>query len=72
MVSGPTVTAGAPIGNVSRPVRVQAFGPYDLIERVGVGSIGEVFRAVVRATGREVALKRLMPCLLYTSDAADE
>lgn len=41
--------------------RLQAFGPYDLIERVSVGSTGEVFRAVRRGEGRVVALKRLMP-----------
>lgn len=43
--------------------RVQTFGPYDLIERIGVGALGEVFRAVERDTGRLVALKRLMPYL---------
>jgi serine/threonine protein kinase len=43
--------------------RVQTFGPYDLIERIGVGALGEVFRAVERSSGRLVALKRLMPYL---------
>ncbi|MEJ7735253.1 MAG: serine/threonine-protein kinase [Polyangiaceae bacterium] len=41
--------------------RIQVFGPYELLERVGVGSMGEVFRAVERDGGRVVALKRLMP-----------
>jgi eukaryotic-like serine/threonine-protein kinase len=43
--------------------RVQTFGPYKLIERIGVGALGEVFRAVSTADGRTVALKRLMPYL---------
>jgi serine/threonine protein kinase len=41
----------------------QTFGPYDLLERIGVGALGEVFRAVSRRDGRLVALKRLMPYL---------
>lgn len=41
----------------------QTFGPYDLHERIGVGALGEVFRAVSRKDGRLVALKRLMPYL---------
>ena len=39
---------------------LQAFGPYELAERIGVGSLGEVFRAFARG-GRLVALKRLSP-----------
>ncbi|HLM74878.1 MAG TPA: serine/threonine-protein kinase [Polyangiaceae bacterium] len=41
----------------------QTFGPYDLFERIGVGALGEVFRAVSREDGRLVALKRVMPYL---------
>ena len=43
---------------MSRP---QPFGPYDLIERVNVGGMAEVFRAVHRETRRRVALKRILP-----------
>ena len=39
---------------------LQAFGPYELAERIGVGSLGEVFRAFASG-GRAVALKRLSP-----------
>jgi serine/threonine-protein kinase len=42
-------------------VHVEAFGSYLLVERIGVGATGEVFRAVSRRDGTEVALKRLMP-----------
>jgi serine/threonine-protein kinase len=42
---------------------VPTFGPYDLIERIGVGALGEVFRARRRTDGQVVALKRLMPYL---------
>lgn len=42
---------------------VQTFGRYSLIERIGVGALGEVFRAVSLEDGRTVALKRLMPYL---------
>ncbi|HEY4116216.1 MAG TPA: serine/threonine-protein kinase, partial [Byssovorax sp.] len=40
--------------------RRQSFGPYELAERIGVGALGEVFRAVRRADGKVVALKRLL------------
>jgi len=39
--------------------RRQAFGPYDLVERVGVGALGEVYRAWRRGDRRAVALKRI-------------
>lgn len=41
--------------------RPQTFGPYDLLERVNVGGMAEVFRAVERTSGRVVALKRILP-----------
>ncbi|MBI5533687.1 MAG: serine/threonine protein kinase [Deltaproteobacteria bacterium] len=43
---------------VSRP---QPFGPYDLIERINVGGMAEVFRAVHRDNRMRVALKRILP-----------
>ena len=39
------------------------FGPYQLIERVGVGGMGEVFRAIDTRLNRTVALKLLHPDL---------
>lgn len=41
--------------------KVQTFGSYELLERIGIGAIGEVFRAVSTKDGSTVALKRLMP-----------
>jgi serine/threonine-protein kinase len=43
---------------LSRP---QPFGPYDLLERINVGGMAEVFRAVHRDSRRRVALKRILP-----------
>ncbi len=40
--------------------RRQTFGPYELAERIGVGALGEVYRAISRRGGRVVALKRLL------------
>ncbi|MCP4444214.1 MAG: serine/threonine protein kinase [Myxococcales bacterium] len=39
------------------------FGPYRLYERLGVGGMATVHRAVHRGTGERVALKRLLPQL---------
>ncbi len=39
----------------------QPFGPYDLLERVSVGGMAEIFRARVRASGEIVAVKRILP-----------
>ncbi len=41
--------------------KLQPFGNYDLAERIGIGAIGEVFRAISKKDGSVVALKRLMP-----------
>ena len=35
----------------------EEFGPYTLHERLGVGGMASVFRAVHRDTGKQVALK---------------
>jgi eukaryotic-like serine/threonine-protein kinase len=43
---------------VSRP---QSFGAYDLLERVNVGGMAEVFRAIHRQSRRMVAIKRILP-----------
>lgn len=39
----------------------ETFGSYWLVQRIGIGACGEVFRAVSRRDGGEVALKRMMP-----------
>lgn len=39
----------------------QAFGPYELIERINIGGMAEVFRAHDRAHQRLVAIKRILP-----------
>src|SRR5687767_14005628 len=38
-----------------------AVGAYVLVERLGAGGMGEVFKARHRVMGREVALKRILP-----------
>ena len=43
---------------VSRP---QPFGAYDLLERINVGGMAEVFRAIHRQSRRMVAIKRILP-----------
>lgn len=39
----------------------QQFGPYELIQRISVGGMAEVFQAMHRDTSRVVALKRILP-----------
>ena len=39
----------------------QAFGPYELTERINVGGMAEVFRARDPAHERLVAIKRILP-----------
>ena len=46
----------------------QAFGPYDLVQSISVGGTGEVFRAIIRSSGRVVAVKRLMPAVCADDD----
>ncbi len=45
---------------MSRP---QPFGAYDLLERINVGGMAEVFRAVHRQSRRTVAIKRILPSI---------
>lgn len=45
---------------MSRP---QAFGAYDLLARINVGGMAEVFRALHRDSGRTVAIKRILPSI---------
>ena len=58
---------------------MQAFGNYDLLERVNVGGMAEIFRARVRATGAICAIKRILPevtedeefALMFRDEAKD-
>lgn len=45
---------------MSRP---QPFGAYDLLARINVGGMAEVFKAVHRDTKRTVAIKRILPSI---------
>ncbi|APR75492.1 Serine/threonine protein kinase PrkC, regulator of stationary phase [Minicystis rosea] len=49
--------------------RPQTFGSYQLVERIGVGAMGEVYRAVQRPSGRVVAIKRLMASASESTEA---
>lgn len=49
--------------SVSDQLLPEEFGPYTLFERLGLGGMASVHRAVHRATGNVVALKRLLPQL---------
>ncbi len=55
MTAGPGSTAATLVGN---------WGPFQLIQKVGQGSFGEVYRAFDTTLQREVALKLLLPAAL--------
>lgn len=48
--------------------RAQPFGPYELIERINVGGMAEVFRARHRSSGHIVAIKRILPSVAEDDD----
>ena len=45
-------------------------GPYEIVQQIGVGGMGEVYRARDPQLGRDVAIKILAPDLIGTRDAA--
>ena len=52
--------------HVDRPNRREMYGPFEVLERLGVGGMATVHRAIERGAAgfrREVALKRLLPHL---------
>jgi serine/threonine protein kinase len=52
--------------HVDRPNRHEMYGPFEVLERLGIGGMATVHRAIERGAAgfeREVALKRLLPHL---------
>ena len=47
--------------NTPGPLSSQTFGRYELLERVSVGGMAEIFRAADREADRVVAIKRILP-----------
>ncbi len=47
----------------------ERLGEFRLIERIGAGGMGVVYRALQESLGREVALKLIRPDVLHQSDA---
>ncbi len=47
----------------------KAFGPYEILDRISVGGMAEVFRARSRASGTIVALKRMLPQVAEDDEA---
>ncbi len=48
------------------------FGPYTIYERLGIGGMATVHLAVHRATGTEVAIKRLLPQFATDKELIDQ
>ncbi|MEZ4376361.1 MAG: protein kinase [Polyangiaceae bacterium] len=55
---------------MNQPVR--SFGKYELLERVSVGGMAEVFRARHRESGETVALKRILPNVAEDDEFIEE
>ena len=59
-MNDPTVTIKGDIGHTVAGV-TRTWGPFNLLEKVGIGAFGEVYRAFDTTLEREVALKLLLP-----------
>src|SRR5215472_388019 len=64
----PTLSLRPDQGEVHYAGPVRAWGPFRLLERVGRGSFGEVYRAYDTLLDRQVALKLLLPEQLAARD----
>jgi eukaryotic-like serine/threonine-protein kinase len=65
-VAASTVEGGSPIG-VALPAGVR-FGPYRILSSLGVGGMGEVYRALDTRLQRDVAVKVLLPAVANDPD----
>ena len=64
-VPGETLIPGRTLGNSGQPEGQQTLGSYQLLETLGVGGMGVVYRAHDPVRNESVALKVIRPELLY-------